>query len=246
MSNGIYCYIDKKNNSIVYIGKDSYIDKERRHKSHCSEKKYNEQQINKVIQNNPSRYEYKIIKEGNFSEKDLNNLEIFYIKKYDPLFNFTKGGDGALGYKHTKEAIEKIKKSAKGRQNFKGKHHSKETKEKMRESKLGDKNPMKRKENREKVSKSLKEYYKKNDHCNLGKKLPQSVKDKISITKSKNSNTTGFYRVYKHKNKSCKQGFTWEYRYTENGKRKKLCSVNLKVLEDRVRKAGLEWICFDR
>ena len=34
MSLGIYCYIDKKDNKIVYVGKDSNIDKKRRHKDH--------------------------------------------------------------------------------------------------------------------------------------------------------------------------------------------------------------------
>ena len=246
MSNGIYCYIDKKNNTIVYVGKDSYIDKQTRHKAHCGEKKYNEQQINKVLQNNPNRYKYKVLKEGSFSEKELNEFEKFYIQKYNPLFNFTEGGDGILGYKHTDEAIEKIRQNAKGNQNFLGKKHTKEAKEKIRQSKIGNKNPMKKKENKAKVSNSLKEYYKENDHPFLGKKHSKATKDKISIVQSQKNNTSGYYRVYKHKSKSCKQGFTWEYRYTdEDGKRKKICSVDLDLLEKKVKAQGFEWRCFN-
>ena len=38
MSCGIYCYIDKKTNNIIYIGKDSYIDKQIRNKDHLPQK----------------------------------------------------------------------------------------------------------------------------------------------------------------------------------------------------------------
>ena len=33
MSKGIYAYIDKKDNNIVYVGKDSNIHKNKRHKA---------------------------------------------------------------------------------------------------------------------------------------------------------------------------------------------------------------------
>lgn len=48
-------------------------------------------------------------------KKELNALEVFYIELYDSYlngYNMTPGGDsGRLGFKHTKETIEKIRKA---------------------------------------------------------------------------------------------------------------------------------------
>lgn len=43
------------------------------------------------MQNDEHRYSIDVIKEC--SPKELNDLEIFYINKLKPKFNFTKGGD---------------------------------------------------------------------------------------------------------------------------------------------------------
>ncbi|MBO5180170.1 MAG: hypothetical protein J6B87_07500 [Clostridia bacterium] len=130
MTKGIYAYIDKKNNKIVYIGKDSYIDKRKRDKDHKQPCVYNKQQINRVIQNTPERYQYKVLEEGNIPEKILNALEIVFIQKYNPKFNFTKGGEGILGFKHSNETKKKISESLKGKPNLSriGKSHTEETK----------------------------------------------------------------------------------------------------------------------
>lgn len=109
---GIYCYIDKQNYSIVYIGKDSHINTNKRHREHIAPCAYQSQQINKVIQNNPNRYEYKIILKGITTDKILNAFEMAFIRKYEPKFNFTKGGEGLSGFKHSKKTIEKLKKNA--------------------------------------------------------------------------------------------------------------------------------------
>ena len=109
---GIYCYIDTKNNSIVYIGKDSYIEKKKRHYAHIAPYAYNHQQINKVLQNTPSRYKYKIIIKGIKTDKILNGFEMAFISKYNPKFNFTKGGEGLCGFKHSKETIKKLQQNA--------------------------------------------------------------------------------------------------------------------------------------
>lgn len=64
---------------------------------------------------------------------------------------------------------------------------------------------------------------------------------------SKNYNTTGYYRVQKHKEKSCKQGFIWRYVYTDPNnweKRKTICSVDINKLKEKVLAKGLEWIEF--
>lgn len=105
---GIYYYLDNKKNKIIYIGKDSNISNKRRHKEHLRPSAYNHQKINRVIQNNPQRYEYKVFIRGKISQRLLNAFEIVFIRMYNPQFNFTDGGEGALGYKHTQDSLEKM------------------------------------------------------------------------------------------------------------------------------------------
>lgn len=104
MTKGIYCYIDNKNDNVVYVGKDSHIGEKRRRKAHKQPHRYNEQQINRVIQSNPSRYRYEVLWEiDDCSDNHLNQMEIYFISKHKPAFNFTRGGDGAVGLKHSEE-----------------------------------------------------------------------------------------------------------------------------------------------
>jgi len=115
---GIYCYIDKTKNTVVYVGKDSNIHRNKRHHDHLQPCQYNRQQINRVLQNNPNRYFYQTLSVFNRNEKSedlLNTLEMFFIKLFNPLFNFTDGGEGSTGLKHTEEAKLKISKANKGR-----------------------------------------------------------------------------------------------------------------------------------
>jgi Mor family transcriptional regulator len=91
--NGIYCYIDNKTNKIVYVGKDSNIDNNRRHKDHLLKCNRNRQVINRILQNNPKRYTYNVLKQGKFKDNLLNALEIIYIRRHNPKFNYTIGGD---------------------------------------------------------------------------------------------------------------------------------------------------------
>ena len=133
---GIYCYIDKKDDSVVYIGKDSNIEKNRRHKDHTGKWAYNIQQINRVIQNNPNRYEYKVLEKGDFTNEELNNLEKQYISTYSPLFNFTQGGDGMSGFKHSEKSRKKM------RESHIGQKVSKETREKQSKRVRGKNHPM--------------------------------------------------------------------------------------------------------
>lgn len=207
MTNGIYCYIDKKTNKVVYVGKDSYIDKNERHKQHYQKSRYNRQPINRILQNNPGRYQYKVLKESNFSENLLKALEIIYIQRYNTFrpktnhgWNFSMGGDGILGYKHSQEARKKMSEAQKGENN-------------PMYGKTGENHPMFR------------------------KKHSQETKKKMSEVR----NTSGYFRVSKHKDKKCKQGFRWRYWYRENGKRKSISSIDIKKLEKKVKAQGLIW-----
>lgn len=166
---GIYCYQDSQNNDdIVYIGKDSNIDKNIRYNAHKKPSQYNRQQINRVIQNNPERYKYKVLKKwekGKYPKNLANALEILYIRRYNPLFNFTIGGEGIIGSvpgmkgkSHSMETRKKMSEAQKGKvfseehkrklsegrkgkdNPFYGKHHSKETLIKLSEQKKGKNN----------------------------------------------------------------------------------------------------------
>lgn len=91
---GIYGYYDTLKKQIVYIGQS--IDCIQRNKQHYETYRYNEQNINRVLQNdNINRYIFKIIKKCN--KEKLNEEEIYFIKKYQPRFNYTIGGYGC-GY----------------------------------------------------------------------------------------------------------------------------------------------------
>lgn len=198
---GIYQYKDLETGDIVYVGKDSIINKKVRYTAHLSPSQYDKQKINRVIQNNPTRYEYSVLySSDDVSESDLNMLEMTFIERYNPKFNFTKGGDGTNGYKHSEETKKKISET------HTGKTLSEEHKQKLSES---------------------------------HKYKTLSDEHKIKISKSKN--TTGYFRVCKQKDKTCKQGFTWHYRYYEDGKRKIIGSVSLEKLEQKVKAKGLEW-----
>ena len=122
MTKGIYSFVDKKTGIVVYIGKDSNIHKRNRIKSHYYPSEYNRQQFNRVLQNNPDRYNANIICEyNNLTDDELNYLEIKEIMKHKylygerPKFNFTVGGDGASGHTHTAESKQKMSEAHKGK-----------------------------------------------------------------------------------------------------------------------------------
>lgn len=225
MTKGIYCYIDNKNDNIVYVGKDSHIDEGRRQRAHEQPHRYNEQQINRVIQGNPSRYRYEVLWEiDDCSDNHLNQMEMHFISEHKPMFNFTRGGDGVVGFKHSEKSRKKISEANKGKTPWnKGKTLPEKTKKKMSEA-----NKSKTPWNKGKIN-----------------VYSEETKKKIGESLSKVQNTTGFYRVSKQKKNSCKQGFIWVYKYQSKSTRKTISSVDLKKLEKKVRKEGLEWKIID-
>lgn len=230
MTSGIYCYINKDTNQVVYVGKDTNINENKRYKSHLHKSQRNQQPFNQVLQNNPQKYEYKVLKKGIFSDALLNALEIIYIKRYGTYenrkghgksygFNFTIGGDGVTGFKHSKETRKQISKS------LSGITRSKET--------------------RQKISQTRKKKYFGKNHNKYGTKQSIKTKEQISITESQSKTTSGFYRISKNKDNSCKNGFRWQYGYTINNKRKNLKSVNLLKLKEKILKKNLSWKIID-
>ena len=100
----------------------------------------------------------------------------------------------------------------------------------------------------EETRKKMSEANKGENNPNYGKTPWNKEKTLSDETRKKMGevrNTTGFYRVTKRKNNSCKQGFTWCYQYHVNSQRKSISSIDLKKLEKKVRKEGLEWEILD-
>ena len=236
---GIYCYVDTWYDIIVYIGKDSSIDKNKRHKQHHYPSNYDAHPINRILQNNPGRYEYRVLESGIETEEELNELEIAYIEKYDTYenwFNYTEGGENSprywlgkkgelhpmYGHKDSPETRAKKSKAQKGEKNsmygkkgeehpWYGEHHKEESKIKMSEAKIGK---------------------------------PLSEEHKMQTSKGKTS--TGFYRVSKAIDERYKTGFRWRYMYyDENKKRKSIYSTVFLKLMVKVTLKDLPWRILD-
>ena len=58
---------------------------------------------------------------------------------------------------------------------------------------------------------------------------------------SKTMGSTNYYRVYKQKKSSCKQGFIYCYQYPVNGRQKGIVSTDINKLKEKVLAKGLEW-----
>lgn len=102
---------------------------------------------------------------------------------------------------------------------FLGKKHSDKTKEIMSDIK--------------------KQQYKGKGNPMYGKH--HSLESQIKTSKSLGS--SGVFRVSKHIDKRKRQGFCWEYTYRDdNGKKKRLCSIDINILKSRVLNLNLPWI----
>lgn len=79
---GIYAYVDQYD-KVLYIGKDSNIDKNHRHLYHCSPSKRTEQLINKIVQSDGADtwIRYAVIHKC-IDEAEMNNLEVLLILMY--------------------------------------------------------------------------------------------------------------------------------------------------------------------
>ena len=75
---------------------------------------YNKQPFNRILQKNPNRYTYQVLIWGVKDQKTLSALEIQNIRQLKPKFNYTVGGDGVTGYKHSADSRKRMSDSTKG------------------------------------------------------------------------------------------------------------------------------------
>lgn len=228
---GIYMFKDKKTGDVVYIGKDSHIDVQERIKAHYRPSTYDSQQFNRVLQNNRDRYEpFVYCRVDNVD--DLNRLEFDLINLYRPKFNYKHGGQGRFINKDFEYTVVKCG-LRDGKQNY-------SIQSMFRKS----------------LIQSI-DYDFLNDICqklNRGDLTPDEVKQierkivqplKSNLKRSK-SNSSGFYRVRKMKDETCKQGYLWAYEfYDENNNHKKIHRVDFFKLKKEVEKRKMVWSIVD-
>lgn len=215
---GIYL-IENKKTGQKYIGQSINI--HRRWRKHCTTKQFNNSYIDKSIRKyGESNFKLIILEELPRNQDLLNEREIYWIEKYNTFkdkshYNLTAGGKSLFGKNHP----------------MYGKHHSEKTKKRLSEKNKGTKLS-------DKAIKML--------HNRKGKNHPmhnKSFSDSVKINMSKGHNKTGYYRVTKQKDARLKQGFTYQYHYTdENNVHKAISSISLEKLKEKVIQKGLTWL----
>ena len=123
-----------------------------------------------------------IILAEDLDEEKAKQLEREYIKKYNTQnpkygYNLTSGGDGVRNWTPSEEWKRKLKERMNENPTMLGKHHSQEVKEKI--SKMA-KERMESVDYRNRISTSLKEYYKIHDNPRKGVTLSDETKKKLS------------------------------------------------------------------
>jgi hypothetical protein len=166
MENNCYVYIHYRNdnNKPFYVGKG----KGKRYNSKKDRNQHWKNIVNKV------GYTSRII-ENFLTEEKSFEFEKYYIQLIGRknLCNYTDGGEGISGLKHSEETKKKIGEKSKGRK------HSEEHKKKMSKSKKGKKHSelTKKKMSKSKKGKKHSELTKKKmSECKKGKKPPQAKK----------------------------------------------------------------------
>lgn len=178
---GIY-KIENKINHKVYVGQSIHI--ESRWKTHQKELRENKHG-NSKLQNAYNKYgdvfEYTVLAEC--SKEELNNLEQFYIKKFNSKndgYNETIGGDGLSEptIAVRKKISDKLKGSNNGMYNVHligelngmyGKHHTEESKQKMSDAAKSRKHYLHSEETKQKISESHKKIQSRGNNNNAKK-----------------------------------------------------------------------------
>ncbi|HHX80898.1 MAG TPA: GIY-YIG nuclease family protein, partial [Acholeplasmataceae bacterium] len=223
----------------IYIGQS--VDIERRWADHRSMPKSDKGNLlyNSFLSHGVDSHKFEILERC--SREMLNERERYYIKKYDTFdtehgLNLTKGGDSKvvfskktlqkmseakkgvrskhlIGYKHSKETRDILRKKSIGNKNWLGKHHSEETKEKLRQANLGKKHSEETKEKLRILSTGRKYPNKKKPTEETKAKIAKSLTGR----KNKVNGTSIYYGVSMRKNR---KSISWQAVIKINKKQK--------------------------
>ena len=236
---GIY-KITHKDTGRAYIGLSENIEDRWYRHTHSPSLKHS--YIDRAIKKHGGdKFHLEIIEELPNDRDLLMKREAYWVEYYNTYkndfhYNLTPGGD--FNPSKVPDIAKKISAARKG------KKHSEETRKKISEANKGKKLP---EETRRKMSEANKgkklpeETRRKMSEAHKGKKHSEEARKKMSHAR----NTTGFFHVNKRKCLTCKQGFTYEYLYCDDdGKKRSISSVDLEVLEKKVKAKGLTWLKF--
>ena len=253
MISGIY-YIKNNINNKYYIGQSINI--KQRKQQHFAELRHNTHR-NAYLQNAFNKYgengfEFKLVKAC--KPRYLNRFEKMYIKIYDSYnngYNLTEGGENPPILKgknnpfyqknHSYKSCMKMSKDRNSIGYFRV-YRSKDVYRyrwyengKRCSISAKDINVLKQKV----IERGLKwkQISDNSDAPSLYKGRTLSIEQKIK--KSKQQNTTGYYHVIIQQGKNRKPRYVYSWR--ENNKRKRLSSVDINKLEEKVKSKGLPW-----
>lgn len=213
-------------NSKIYIGQTNG-----KRKDYFAGGKLIKQAIRKYGKENFSR---KILIEGDFDKIKLDELERYYIKEYKSSdskigYNLAPGGEGHIGYKYSKETIEKrkisLKKSAEARGYWKTPEQIENSASKNRGRKFGEEFRQKCRERalsqeitedrRNKMNEGVrKHYYKEFDVFTLDNRYIQTfgiIMDAVRELKLPAHAKTGIINNLKKRQNSC-QSYIFKYK----------------------------------
>jgi group I intron endonuclease len=96
-----------------YIGFDSNWPRRKKYHKRFSKKQNNYKFYNAIRKYGWDNFEWEVIYQSKDDRHTLNTMENFFIIEYNSFnngYNSTLGGDGTIGYKHTEETKQKMKK----------------------------------------------------------------------------------------------------------------------------------------
>jgi group I intron endonuclease len=192
-------------NDKVYIGQTTYTLNKRKREHLCSNNDYHFNRALKYYGLNS--FEWEVI-EYCASKLELDEMEFHYIKQYNSInsgfgYNLTLGGEGILGYKHSKEARLLMSKQRKGRKlsmatkklislGNKGKIVSEEARKKISIAHMGKKGRILSEEEKNNISK-----------VHTGKIVSLDTKHKMALAQKGHKNAS--YGKYGSENGSSKK-----------------------------------------